>query len=454
MLFILGFSIIYLASNYYVYSRISHGLTLSGHASKTLLVVFFLAALSFIPAELLNRYSDEAWVRPLLYVSTVWLGVNAIAVSVFVILDASRICIRGRKFRFYATISALVLIILSSGYSLYNQARRPVVKEIKIPVPKLPASLSGFTLVQLSDLHVDLSKSGGWLEMLVAETCALKPDLVVITGDLIDADICRLDDFCGILRGLKATYGVYAVTGNHEFYTGIPLFMRVAANSNIKVLRNTNTFIGGAIELVGIDDAHEAERFEKISPEESLILAFKKIDLTKPVILLSHQPDVFDLARDMGVNLQLSGHTHAGQIPPFDLLVQILYEYPFGLYKRGTSYLYTSCGSGFWGPPMRLFTKSEIVKFILIPATHPSISFLRAPKPGHKTHTHIDKFSFFHSMNNLQVADFAEVMAVNRDGDGQSEKLRTAKKSPGQDLPILEALLSENSQADTRTKDC
>ena len=285
----------------------------------------------------------------------------------------------------------------------------------------------------------------------MAETLALHPDLIVITGDLIDTDICRLDGFCEILRGLKAKYGVYAVTGNHEYYTGIPLFMKIAANSNIEVLRNTNVLIAGVIELAGIDDAHEAEQFENISPKENLESALPKVDFRKPVILLSHQPDVFDLARDMGVSLQLSGHTHAGQLPPFDLLVQILFEYPFGLYKRGTSYLYTSCGAGFWGPPMRLFTKSEIVKFILIPATHPSISFLRAPKPGNKTP--LGKLFFFHSLNNLQVADFAEVMAVNRKSDGQSEKLRTAKESPGEDFPILKAFLSENSQANARTED-
>jgi len=365
MIFILVFSISYLALNYYVYSRIAGGLNLSNGVSKMLLSAFLLAALSFIPAEILNRHSGAGWIRPILYFSSVWLGVIAIAFSVFVIVDVSRIFIKIKKFRYYATISALVLIGLTSGYSLYNQAGRPVVKEIRIPVAKLPPGLSGFTIVQLSDLHVDLSKSQRWLKNLVAQTLALNPDLIVITGDLIDTDICRLDGFCEILRRLKATYGVVAVTGNHEFYAGIPLFLKIAANSDIAVLRNTNVLIAGVIELAGIDDAHEAKRFENISPKKNLESAFEKVDFSKPVILLSHQPDVFDLARDMGANLQLSGHTHAGQLPPMDLLVQILYEYPFGLYKRGTSYLYTTCGSAFWGPPMRLFTKPEIVKIIL-----------------------------------------------------------------------------------------
>jgi len=240
-----------------------------------------------------------------------------------------------------------------------------VLKEIRIPLAKLPPELDGFTLVQLSDLHIDLSKSSSWLDNLVARTNRLNPDLIVITGDLIDTDICRLDGICAILRKLKARYGVYAVTGNHEFYAGIPLFLKTAAAAHLTVLRNAGVSIAGAIELAGIDDAHEAERFEHISPQESLAAAFSRIDFRKPLILLSHQPDVFDLARGMGADLQLSGHTHAGQIPPMDLLVRILFEYPFGRYQRGAAFLYTTCGTGFWGPPMRLFSKSEIVKVVL-----------------------------------------------------------------------------------------
>jgi len=367
ILFILVFSIIYIALNYYVYSHIVGGLNLSNGASKNLLLFFLIATLSFIPSEILNRHSDSEWISHILLLSFAWLGVTSIAITIFAIVDVLRIFIRGKNFRYYTTISALVLIVLISGYCLYNQAGRPVVKEINIPLPKLPPALSGFTIVQLSDLHLDLSKSERRLKNLVEQTLALKPDLIVITGDLIDSDICRLNDFCKILKCLKAKYGVYAVTGNHEFYAGIPLFMKIAANSDIKVLRNTKVLIADAIELAGIDDAQAAKRFVNISLQESLSNAFKKVDFRNPVILLSHQPDVFDIARGMGADLQLSGHTHAGQLPPMDLLIQILFKYPFGLYKRDSSYLYTTCGAAFWGPPMRLFSKPEIVKVILNP---------------------------------------------------------------------------------------
>ena len=365
MMFILVFSLVYLALNYYVYRHVKFGLNLSRRASHLLLAVILLAALSFIPVEILDRRYHAAWIRPLLYASSVWLGLVAIAFSVFVLVDAARIVVRAPGFRYRATLCALVLIAAAGGYSLYNQSGRPAVKELRIPVAKLPAEMDGFTIVQLSDLHVDLSKSGPWLQDLVARTLALSPDLIVITGDLIDADICRLDDFCRTLRELKAPFGVIAVTGNHEFYAGIPLFMEIAARSDIRVLRNERLLIAGAIELAGIDDARAARRFENITPQESLAKAFEKVDFKRPVILLSHQPDVFDLARSQGADLQLSGHTHAGQLPPMDLLVQLLFEYPFGLYKRDGAYLYTTCGSAFWGPPMRLFSRPEIVKVVL-----------------------------------------------------------------------------------------
>ncbi|SPD75708.1 conserved membrane hypothetical protein [uncultured Desulfobacterium sp.] len=369
MLFILCFSAIYLSLNYYVYSRIVGGLNLQPGARKIMLPCFLTLAALFIPCQILNRHFGAVWISPILYLSSVWLGLSSIAFSIFLIADISRIVIRTGKFRYYATISALILIVLTSGYSLYNQAGNPLIKEITIPIRKLPPALNGFTIVHLSDLHVDVSKSDHLLKNLVEKTLALKPELLVITGDLFDTDIRRMDNFCRILSGLNAKYGVYAVAGNHEFYNGIPLFMDIAEGLDIKVLRNTSVLIAEAIELAGIDDAHEAKRFLNISPEENLSKAFETVDFNKPVILLSHQPDVFALAREMGVDLQLSGHTHAGQIPPMDLLVQILYAYPFGMYQMASSYLYTTCGSAFWGPPMRLFSRSEIVKVILTTET-------------------------------------------------------------------------------------
>ena len=226
----------------------------------------------------------------------------------------------------------------------------------------LPEKFSGFTIVQLSDIHLNLLRSEKWLSQIVDKTNNLKPDIIVITGDLIDSELGEVKRFSSILKNLKSKYGVYAVAGNHEFYARYEKFLALAKESNIIILKNEKVTVAGAIELAGIDD-ETGKRFSQSGSNLEKVL--KDCDFRKPVILLSHQPDVFDEAVKFGVDLQLSGHTHAGQIPPMDLIVQFYFKYPYGLYRKNSSYIYTTSGTGTWGPPMRLFTRDEIVKIIL-----------------------------------------------------------------------------------------
>ena len=286
----------------------------------------------------------------------------SIAIAIFIVNDLLNLCSGYQAFKFYSTLAAIMLIILASGYSIYNVARPLLIKEISIKTSKLPNNIAKFTIVQLSDIHLNFFKSSNLLKEIVERTNQLNPDLVVITGDMIDADLCKVNGFCDLLGQIKSKNGVYAVTGNHEYYSGIAMFMNIAKASGITVLRNSKILVGGVVEVVGIDD----KEFNK--PADSLIIALnhgEKLDTSKFTILLSHQPDIFDLSRESGIDLQLSGHTHAGQLPPMDLIVKFAYKYPLGLYHRGNSYLYTSPGTGIWGPPMRLTSRSEIVKITL-----------------------------------------------------------------------------------------
>ncbi|MBN1383897.1 MAG: metallophosphoesterase [Elusimicrobia bacterium] len=363
LFFFLIFLSIYLGVHYYVYSRIASGLLLSSKACKYLRLFFLFASLSFILGEFLSRRMDYSWVEPVALTGVVWFGVIFIAVTVFLIADILRIFFHSESFRYYSVIFSLITVFFISAFSVYNAAvRRAIIKEIEIKLEKLPKKLSGFSIVQLSDLHLNLLKSEKWLCQIVSRTNELNPDIIVITGDLMDSELGDARGFCSILKGLKSKYGVYAVSGNHEFYAGYDRFLDIAGKSDITVLKNEKITIAGSIELVGIDD-ETGRRFSE--PGSDLEKAFKNCDLKKPIILLSHQPDVFDKAVEFGTDLQLSGHTHAGQIPPLDLIVQFYFKYPYGLYCRNSSYIYTTAGTSTWGPPMRLFTRNEIIKFIL-----------------------------------------------------------------------------------------
>jgi predicted MPP superfamily phosphohydrolase len=198
----------------------------------------------------------------------------------------------------------------------------------------------------------------------VNATNALQPDVIAIAGDLADEDIRAHHGFMDALKRLKSRHGVFAVTGNHEYYPGLKNFLNVCDSLDFQVLRNQHVTVAGSIEIIGIND-NTGKRFDGGGAD--LEAALDGFDSTHVCVLLSHQPLCFHQAVARGVDLQLSGHTHAGQIPPMDLIVWLAYRYSYGLYRHGDSYIYTTCGAGTWSPPMRTFSRSEIVKFILVP---------------------------------------------------------------------------------------
>ncbi|OQA92496.1 MAG: putative metallophosphoesterase [Elusimicrobia bacterium ADurb.Bin231] len=361
LLFLSIFSAIYLGIHYYVYYRIATGLILSSQSRLYIRALFLFGAFSFLAGEFLTRQADFRFIRIFAYLGAVWMGIISIALTVLVFSDLLRVFFKSDKFNFYAVVVSLIIVVVLSIYSVINVLTGPSIKHIEIKTNKLPDNTGEFSIVHLSDLHIYFMNSDKLLKKIVNKTNELNPDVVVITGDLIDADICHLKESCRVLNSIKSKYGVFAVTGNHEYYAGFEIFMKIAEESGIKVLCNDSVSIQG-IELAGINDPAATG-----VPESGLNLkkALSMCDFKKPVILLSHQPDIFDAARAEGVDLQLSGHTHAGQIPPMDIIVRFYFKYPHGLYRKGNAYLYTSAGTGIWGPPMRTTSRSEIVKITL-----------------------------------------------------------------------------------------
>lgn len=359
-LFILIFFSIYALVHYYFFNKLVVGLNFSDPAKTFLKIIFLLGAFSF-PVGLFFGRKLGLFNLPIIYIGSLWIGIISIAFSIFLLNDIARIFFKSTNYRYYSTICSLVMLGLTFLYSFYNVQRGPEIKEIIIKNKKTPQNCK-FTIVHLSDLHLGSLTSYKWLKNIVNKTNELNPDIIVITGDLIDSDISNSDESIEILKQLKSKYGIFAVTGNHEFYAGIEKFLFIAEKTNIKTLRNQNYLINNSIYIAGVDD-EAGKQFG--ANGNNLELSLKNCGPNKPIILLNHRPLNFEKAVNLGVDLQLSGHTHAGQIPPADLMVMLIYKYPAGGHSYKNSYIYTSSGTGTWGPPLRLFSHSEITKIIL-----------------------------------------------------------------------------------------
>lgn len=260
--------------------------------------------------------------------------------------------------------------VVAGVYAVFQGLRPPVLKELTIALPKLPASLAGLKLVQLTDLHIGATKSKDFAGDVVRRTNALKPDIILLTGDIVEGRFGSARADVQVLADLKARLGVYMVTGNHEYYSGLAEWLPELERLGIKILRNRNVTLDadkdGGWVLAGIDDWSGA----KVEPGQGpdMEKALEGIDPQRPVILLSHQPKAMFEAAQAGVGLVLSGHTHGGQIWPFGIAVRLQQRsFLQGRYQVQGSQLYVSPGTGYWGPPMRLGTRSEITHITLVP---------------------------------------------------------------------------------------
>lgn len=249
--------------------------------------------------------------------------------------------------------AAIAVVVLG----LLHVARGPLVRRVRVPLVKLP--VSSYTIVQLTDVHIGPMIGRDFAEQMVRRVNALKPDLIVITGDLVDGHLAELRPHIEPLRHLRARDGVYCVTGNHEYYWDAEAWLLHIKSLGIRVLRNEHVVVGDAIVLAGTDDS---------SRNEDLPQAIAGRDPTLPLVLLAHHPRTIRRAAKAGVDLQLSGHTHGGQLLPWGYLARLFDPKVAGLARFDATWLYVSQGTGFWGPPLRVGTSCEISAITLEPA--------------------------------------------------------------------------------------
>jgi predicted MPP superfamily phosphohydrolase len=316
-----------------------------------------------------------------------WLGVLFYAVLMLGLLDVLRMLVRvkGRVARaepenespavpdrrvFLARSLAGVAAVSSGGVALsgYRSATGEIATpETAVKLDRLPSALSGYRIAQLSDVHLGPLLGGRFLEHVVEKTNALRPDLIVITGDLVDAPVRAVAKQLEPLAKLRARHGVVFVTGNHEYYSGAPEWIEYLRQRGVRVLLNDRVELGDAgasFDLAGLPDLRAGTMIPEHTPDLKRALAGRDPD--RALVLLAHQPAAIEMAENHGVGLMIAGHTHGGQMWPFGALVSLVQPYIAGLYRHpdGT-YVYVSRGTGFWGPPMRVANPAEIASIVL-----------------------------------------------------------------------------------------
>jgi len=275
---------------------------------------------------------------------------------------------------FVATLTSLI--------GFFNARRTASVVRVDVPIRGLPAGLAGFTIAQLSDIHVGPTIRRGYIQRIVAAVNALGADMIAITGDLVDGTVAELREHVAPLAGLRARHGTFVVTGNHEYYAGVHawidelrrLGLRVLLNEhvvlqtrNVKGAQTDEEAFDSALLVAGVTD-YTAAHFDAAHASDPQGALHDAPPLVRTRLLLAHQPRSAPAAAEAGYQLQLSGHTHGGQFFPWNLFVPLQQPFTAGLHKLREMWVYTSRGTGYWGPPKRFGAPSEITLLRLVPA--------------------------------------------------------------------------------------
>ena len=253
-----------------------------------------------------------------------------------------------------------------TAYGVYQARRKPGVVELSIPIAHLPESFEGFRIVQITDIHAGLTVKRDWIETIARQVEELKPDLLAFTGDLADGSVPHLRNEVAPLADLRAPYGKFFVTGNHEYYSGAEPWVEEVDRMGYRVLMNEHDLIsknGSSILLAGVTDYSGGTFLPHHRSDPAKAVEGAPADTVK--ILMAHQPRTVYAAEPLGFDLILAGHTHGGQFFPWNLVATIGQPYIKGLHKRDGAWVYVSKGTGYWGPPVRLGARSEITVFTL-----------------------------------------------------------------------------------------
>ncbi|HSN14564.1 MAG TPA: metallophosphoesterase [Anaeromyxobacteraceae bacterium] len=375
----------------YLWARLVRDTGLADPWRRAATVALVLSAATIPLALLLSRFTGSALARILPWYAYLWLGVAFLLFSALVAIDVVRLVGGGialarawlahpeagppdpSRRLFLARASAettLAVVVTATGIGIRTAGGPADIVDVPVRLPRLPPALDGLSIVQITDLHVGPTIRQREVDRVVEQANALRPDVVAITGDLVDGPVGELGAIVEGLRRLRSRYGVHFVTGNHEYYSGVEPWLAELRRLGIRVLHNEHLSVGdggASFDLAGIDDWSAFGNGH--GPDLARALAGREPD--RSLVLLAHQPRLAAVAQavEAGVELQISGHTHGGQIAPFSFLVSRAFPYLKGLYRHEEAgragQVFVSRGTGYWGPPMRLGAPPEIAKIVL-----------------------------------------------------------------------------------------
>jgi len=365
---------IYGLINFYIAKRIISVIP-DNYKNLSIVVLVFLI-LSYIFGRILENYWVSYLSDFLIWCGSFWIAVIFYSFLFLITIDLIRIInhflhflpsfitenpVKVKKF-LSVSISILIFILIMGGYFTSKIIN---IRKYDLFINKKAGNLKSLNIVMASDLHLGTINGKMFAYKIVDKINKLKPDIILFAGDIIDEDIKPVlkDNVGEALFELKAKYGIFGITGNHEYIGGVDDAVNYLNAHKIQMLRDSSILIDNAFYIVGRED-RSINRFSEKKRKELNELT-KDLDKSLPNILMDHQPFHLEEAEQNGIDLQLSGHTHYGQLWPLNYIIRKIYELPWGYKLKGNTHYYVSCGAGGWGPPIRIGSLPEIVNIKL-----------------------------------------------------------------------------------------
>lgn len=363
--------------HFYIGSRLLPPLPI-GAVGETVGWLALLASFLLMPLALFARGArDPKWSDRLAWIGLTTMGLFSSLVVFTLLRDIALLLARIflsaadlLAFERVTAIATIVLAVLATLVGLFNARRRAAVVEVEVPVANLPVELTGFSIAQISDVHVGPTIKQPYVTAIVEAVNGLNVDVIAVTGDVVDGSVGQLAAHVAPLSALRSRYGTYFVTGNHEYYSGAQAWTQEFQRLGMHVLTNEHVVLTHGVHQIvvaGVTD-YSAHHFDPRNRSDPAVAMQGAPAGAVVRILLAHQPRSAEAAADAGFDLQLSGHTHGGQFWPWNHFVRFQQPFTAGLNKLRDLWVYTSRGTGYWGPPKRFGAPSEITRIRLVPA--------------------------------------------------------------------------------------